>query len=132
MVAVRVMLKTPACDGVPESVPVPVPAPPANETPVGSPPVWVIVGVGPPVAVILKVPATPTVKVVDVAVVIAGGAMFTGVKVVVPDAPLDPATLVATVEQVYGVPVVRPVMEWLRLVVPAAASVPPPGKHVTV
>jgi uncharacterized membrane protein len=43
-----------------------------NVTPLGSAPVSVIVGVGVPVVVTVKVPAPPTVKVVLLALVIAG------------------------------------------------------------
>ena len=110
LVAVKVIENVPACVGVPDSVPVPEPAVDAKVTPVGRTPVWVIVGVGPPVVVMVKVPAVATVKLAELALVTIGGAIFTGVKVVVADAGLVPVTLVAVTEQVYGVLTVRPVM----------------------
>ena len=89
MVAVIVNGKAPACVGVPEIVPVPVPAPPDTKfTPIGNVPVCEIVGVGPPVDVILNVPRVPTVNVVLLALLTTGGAIFTGVNDVGADAPL--------------------------------------------
>ena len=89
MVAVIVNGKVPACVGVPEIVPVPVPAPPDTKfTPIGNVPVCEIVGVGPPVDVILNVPSVPTVNVVLLALLTSGGAIFTGVNDVGPDAAL--------------------------------------------
>ena len=102
MVAVIVIGKLPACVGVPAILPIPVPAPPeVNNTPVGNAPACVIVGVGPPVDVILNVPATPTVNVALLALLTTGGAIFTGVNVVVADATLlNAAPLVAITEHV--------------------------------
>jgi hypothetical protein len=57
--------------GVPLSVPVPFPLS-LNVTPLGSAPVSLSEGVGLPVAVTVKLPAVPTVKVVLLALVIAG------------------------------------------------------------
>ena len=89
MVAVIVNEKAPACVGVPEIVPVPVPAPPDTKfTPIGNVPVCEIVGVGPPVDVILNVPAMPTVNVALLALLTTGGAIFTGVNDVGADAAL--------------------------------------------
>ena len=81
MVAVRVMLNGPAVEGVPVSVPTPVPTVDANTTPVGRTPACVMVGVGPPEVVMLNVAiATPTVSVGTAAPdVNNGGAMLTGV-----------------------------------------------------
>ena len=56
---------------VPLSVAVPLPLS-ANVTPLGRAPVSVTAGVGKPVAVTVKLPAAPTVKVVLVALVMAG------------------------------------------------------------
>ena len=102
MVAVIVIGKLPAWVGVPAIVPVPTPAPPeVKVTPVGNTPACEMVGVGPPVDVILNVPATPTVNVALLALLTSGGAMFTGVNVVVADATLlNAAPLVAITEQV--------------------------------
>ena len=110
MVAVNVIGNVPACVGVPASVPVPEPAVDAKLTPVGKAPVCVIVGVGPPVVVMVNVPAAATVKLAELALVMTGGAIFTGVKVVPAEGTLVPVTLVAVTVQVYGVPTVRPVM----------------------
>jgi hypothetical protein len=77
LVAVKVMAKVPACAGLPLSTPVAE----LKATPVGKAPLSVIVGVGEPVAVTVKEPGTPTVNVVLLALVIAGGM---GVAVPVP------------------------------------------------
>ena len=61
--------------GVPASVAVPFQLS-VKVTPIGkAPAVWVIVGIGYPVVVTVKVPAAPTVKVVAFALVIAGAAL---------------------------------------------------------
>ena len=67
LVAVIVSGNVPACVGVPANVAVPEPAVDVNVTPVGRTPLWVIVGVGPPVVVTVKVPAAATVKLADAA-----------------------------------------------------------------
>ena len=69
--------------------------PPVNVMPIGRPPVWVIVGLGPPEAVMFSGPNTvATVMATAVGVVAglvkAGGAMLTGVTETTFDAPLLP------------------------------------------
>ena len=59
-----------------------------NVTPVGRVPVSVSVGVGIPVVVTVKLPAVPTVKVVLVALVIAGAWLTVRVKLWVAEKPL--------------------------------------------
>jgi hypothetical protein len=49
-----------------------------------------------------------------------------------PEAGPVPMAFVAVTLKVYEVPFVSPVMEWVRPVVPAFASVPPAGFDVTV
>jgi hypothetical protein len=68
-VAVKLMLKTPATEGVPLNTPVAT----LNDTPAGKAPLSVNVGAGEPVAVTVKDPAAPTVNVVLLALVITGG-----------------------------------------------------------
>jgi hypothetical protein len=65
--AVMVIGKVPLCVGVPESSP-----PDVNVTPAGRAPVSLKVGAGEPVAVTVKVPAVPSVKVVLFTEVIRG------------------------------------------------------------
>ena len=48
------------------------------------------------------------------------------------EATLVPMALVALTVKVYAVPLVRPVMTWLKPVVPALLSTPPAGSDVTV
>jgi hypothetical protein len=88
---------------VPESVCGLVPGP-LKVTPEGSEPVIESVGAGTPVAVMLKVPATPNVKVVLFALVIRGGTgVGCGVTLTVPEAALVSeygAACVAVTEQV--------------------------------
>jgi hypothetical protein len=69
--AVKVMLNTPPVVGVPLSVPDPLWLS-MNDTPVGSAPLSLRLGVGYPVAVTVNEPATPAVNVVLFALVIAG------------------------------------------------------------
>ena len=69
MVAVNVIGNVPAVEGVPLSTPVAA----ANVTPPGKVPASASVGVGVPVAVTVKDPVTPTVKLVLLALVKAGG-----------------------------------------------------------
>jgi hypothetical protein len=111
-IAVSVIGKVPAVVGVPVSVAVPVAIPPVNVTPVGSAPVCVIVGLGPPEAVMLNVAiAVPTVSAGTIFdEVKAGGAMLTGVTMTVVDAALLPCAFVAMTEQVYVFPLVKPVI----------------------
>ena len=66
--------------------------PGVNVAPVGSAPDSDTVGAGNPVAVTVKLPGVPTVKVVVVALVIAGGWFTFNVKFC---AGVDPATFVA-------------------------------------
>ncbi len=68
-------------------VPLRVPVPAVNVTPLGSAPVSLSVGVGTPAAVTVKVPAVPTVKVVLFALVIAGAWLTVSVKFWVASAP---------------------------------------------
>lgn len=143
LVAANVRINVPACVGVPVSVAVPELAPPdVNVTPVGSaPPVWVMVGVGTPEALILNVePAVPTVKLplpvvgFDAALVKAGatGASDGVNALVTPAALINPLAFVAVTEQVCDVPLTRPVITRGVTSVPAFASVPAFGLHVTV
>ena len=71
LLAVIVMGKVPVAEAVPLSAAVPLPLS-WKETPPGSEPDSVRVGTGVPVAVIVKLPAVPAVKVVLLALVIAG------------------------------------------------------------
>jgi hypothetical protein len=72
LVAKRLIVYTPlsAAAGVPDRVAVPAVVPALNVIPAGSAPCSLIVGVGVPVAVTVKLPATPAVNVVDAALVI--------------------------------------------------------------
>src|SRR5580658_173586 len=70
----KAMGNFPFAVGVPESIP------PLNVTPVGRVPDSVIVGAGKPVAVTVKVPATPLVKVVRDGDVMAGAWVTVSVK----------------------------------------------------
>lgn len=70
LLAVKVMLYVPP---VPEAgVPLRTPVPALKVTPLGSAPLSLNAGAGTPLAVTVKVPAIPTVKVVLLALVIAG------------------------------------------------------------
>ena len=90
---------------MPESTPVAV----SNVTPPGNVPVIASVGIGVPVTVTLNVPADRTVKVVALALVIAGATgVAVGVTLTVPDAAPMPTALVALTEQRYIVPLVNP------------------------
>jgi hypothetical protein len=68
--AVTTIEKLPSCSGVPEMLAVPVP--PWKLTPFGNAPDSVISGAGLPVALKLKLEASPPVKVVELAEVISG------------------------------------------------------------
>ena len=104
--------------GVPDNAAVPVLVPAEKVTPLGGVPVIEIVGFGAPLAVIAKLPDTPTVKVAALALVNAGAvpAPTVSKKVWV----TLPATLVAVNVRVYvfAVPV---------LGVPDSVAVPVPG-----
>jgi len=87
LVAVNVIRNVPAVEGVPLSTPVAA----ANVTPAGNAPLSVSVGVGVPVAVTVNDPETPTVKVVLLALVNAGGTPPLVVPVPLSDALCVPA-----------------------------------------
>jgi hypothetical protein len=95
LVAMNVIGKLPAAVGVPLSTPAPVAA--ANVTPAGNAPVSVTVGVGIPVVVAVKELATPTVKLVLLPLVNAGGTLppVVTVRVAVPLTPPRVALIVA-------------------------------------
>ena len=99
-------------EGVPDKTPEPVP--PLNVTPAGGvPPDIETVGLGKPVAVtVCVVPAVKTVKVLLLALVMAGamGALAGVTLLDALDAAPCPTPLVARTVNVYGVPLVRPVM----------------------
>ncbi len=77
-----------AAPGVPASVAVPLPLL-VKVTPAGSAPVMVMVAAtGVPLVVIEKVPAVPTMKVVALALVIAGPCVTVSVKLCVALAPI--------------------------------------------
>jgi hypothetical protein len=79
--ALKTMLYVPSLPaaGIPARVPVPFPLS-TNDTPVGRDPVLVNDGAGEPAVVTVKVPANPVVKVVLLALVIAGAALTVRVK----------------------------------------------------
>ena len=133
-VAVSAKLNTPAVVGVPVIVAVPELAAPAVKVkPDGAAPAE-IVGVGVPVAVMLNVGiAVPTLPESVAGLVKAGGTgVGDGVNALLgAEATLVPPALVAVTVQVYGVPLAKPVMRWLKAVVPVCVSVPPAGMHVT-
>jgi hypothetical protein len=102
-VAVMTPLNVPAALGVPLIAP-----PLASVRPVGSAPeVTLKVGAGEPLAVTVKLYATPNVPPGGVALVKFGEEA--GVTLTVPEGGLVPATFVAVTEHVYVVPFVRPV-----------------------
>ena len=122
-VAVITPLNVPVALGVPVMVP-----PLANVRPVGSAPVVTLkVGAGEPLAVTVKLYATPNVPPGGAALVNAGAAP--GVTLTVPDEALEPTAFVAFTEHVYVVPFVRPVT-LIGDVAPEALSAP--GLHVAV
>ena len=88
------------------------------------------VGGGVPVAVTVKVPGVPTVKVVVAALVNAGGTgVANGVNELLTPAGPGPPVLEATTEHVSAVPIVRLLM--VRVVAPAGPpSVPATGVQV--
>ena len=96
--------------GVPPSVAVPFPLS-TNVTPLGSAPVFVSDGVGDPVAVTVKFPATPTVNMALLALVIAGaGTETVKVSVAVPvPPPLLALKVTVEVPAAVGVPEITPV-----------------------
>ena len=122
LVAANVIENVPLTVGVPLSTPVEV----LNVTPAGSVPVSPRVGVGVPVAIIMNVPAVPTVKVVLLALVIAGAwfAVTAGFTVRVKDCvalgvvPLAAVNVIGKLPLAVGVPLNVPV---------EAVNVTPPG-----
>jgi hypothetical protein len=114
--AVKVMGNTPLALGVPLKVAA------LNVTPLGSAPASVILGAGVPVAVTVNEPAVPSVKVVLLALVMAGacaaGAFTVNVKswVALGETPFDAVKTMGNVPLVVGVPLKT-----------SALNVTPPG-----
>jgi hypothetical protein len=117
------MLNVPAAAGVPLSVPVPLPLS-WNVTPLGKAPLSVMLGVGDPVAVTVKEPATPTWKVVLLPLVIAGAWFTVSVKfrVAFGFTPFCAVNVMLNVPAVAGVPLSLPVPS------PLSWNVTPLGK----
>src|SRR5580704_10474072 len=116
LVAVMVIGKLPLWVGVPESTPAAV-----NVTPVGRGPVSLKVGAGLPVAVTVKLPAVPWVKVALLPEVMVGGAFTVRVKLWVAfgETPLVAVMVIGKTPPWVGVPESTPVV---------ALSVTPAGR----
>jgi hypothetical protein len=97
-----------------------------NIKPLGKAPLSLVIGVGDPVVVTVNEPPTPTVNVVELALVIVGGVPTVSVKLCEAsgETPSDAPNVIANIPVWLGVPLSVPVPSWLSANITPFGSVP--------